>query len=648
MPWLAYAAAAALAAAVAFWWYGRREEKVRGRGLAAVFRGAAVFFFLSAPWMPALDERGDSHPRVAILVDNSLSMDYPVGVAGRGTRIQSARAVVEDLIATVGSSSIWSFGRTATRIEPADLVSLEATGGDTRVVAAIEQARASGADSLIIVTDGELADREAGRRLSERLGIVVREVRVADSVRRVGIRSVIAPRMVTAGDTLEVRAEIVATGAAGDSATVTVVLGVGATTTTTVELPAAGRSTEAVFRLPAELASDSTEWQPLVVSVEEAAPGWEAAAWARTWVGVSPEPTGAVIVSADPDWEARYLSPVLERSVPGGVRVFLRAGDENWIQSGARPVGGVAESAVRRAAQRATLLVVQGDPGDLPPWLEAAARRRPAVMHFVRGQGPVPGTGVSIQELLPGEWYAETPPPAGPASAHLIGADARDLPPLSRLYGSTGRADANVLSGQRDRRGPASPIAVMGSADRRRWAVVLGEGTWRWAARGGEGLSLYRGLYAGMTRWLVERTSPQPVQLQDPFVRSGDSVRWRAAPGARDLTLRLEDASGNTVWSHGPLDSVTAITGPPLARGDARFVAAGTIGGTPFRIGQPFHVSARVEEMPNAVGLPLDVHRDETVGQGAAPGSDPPVWPFAVAILMLCAEWLWRRKVGLR
>jgi hypothetical protein len=79
------------------------------------------------------------------------------------------------------------------------------------------------------------------------------------------------------------------------------------------------------------------------------------------------------------------------------------------------------------------------------------------------------------------------PPPPGPVSAHLIGVDAGELPPLTRLYGSTGRADVSVLSGRRDRRGTESPIALLGSTEGRRWAVVQGEGTWRWAARGGGG-----------------------------------------------------------------------------------------------------------------------------------------------------------------
>lgn len=189
---------------------------------------------------------------------------------------------------------------------------------------------------------------------------------------------------------------------------------------------------------------------------------------------------------------------------------------------------------------------------------------------------------------------------------------------------------------------------MLGSTEGRRWAVVQGEGTWRWAARGGQGLSLYRGLFAGLTRWLVERTAPQPIQLVDPYVRSGDSVRWRVAPDVRDLTIRLQDATGTTVWSHAPSGPETGIVGPPLERGDARFSATGTTGGTPFRVGRPFHVAVRLEEMPNPVGPPLDVRRDAAADERADPRSDPPVWPFAVAIVLLCAEWLWRRKIGLR
>jgi hypothetical protein len=648
MSWLAVGAAAAVAAAVAFWWYGRREERVPGRGLAAVLRGVAVFLFLSAPWLPPLRVASDLPPPVAILVDRSLSMRYPVDSAAATTRMRAAVELVGELGRQGSSASIWSFAGSARPIAWDELWELEATGLETRVAGAIERARAAGADSIVIVTDGEIADREAGRRLAQRLGIALHEVRVARETERIGIRSVASPRVLAAGDTLEVRAEIIAVSGQRDSIRVTLDFGPGETDQTTVEVPADGRSVEAVFRVPAEAASDSTEWRPFDMTVEGAALPWDSGARARSWVGISPEPTGAVMISVDPDWETRYLLPVLDRSVPGGARVYLRVADGAWIRSGLNPEAGVPEALVRRAAESATLLVVQGDPGDLPGWLESAARQRPAVMHLVRGTGPVPGTGVSVQEVLAGEWYVQTPPPPGPVSPHMLGVDAQDLPPLSRLYGSTGGVDGPVLSGQRDRRGPSRPVALMGPAGERRWAVVQAEGAWRWAARGDQGLALYRGLFSGMVRWLVERTAPQPIQLSEPYVRSGDSLQWRVAPGVRDLAMQLEDASGAVVWSSSPSDSATRIMGPPLERGDARFVATGTTRGIAFRIARPFHVNARLEEMPNPVGPALDVRSDAAAGGRPAPGSDPPVWPFAAAIGLLCVEWLWRRRIGLR
>jgi hypothetical protein len=354
------------------------------------------------------------------------------------------------------------------------------------------------------------------------------------------------------------------------------------------------------------------------------------------------------MISLDPDWEARYLSPVLERSVPGGARVFLRVGDGTYLRAAARPRGPVSEAAVRRAAEGATLLVIQGDPDNLPDWIEEAARGRPALMYLVRGTGRIPGTGVSVEEVLSGEWYADLPPPPGPVSAHFLGAAVEDLPPLTRLYGAAGGTEGPVLAGRRDRQGVARPVAVIGSIEGRRWAVVNGEGTWRWAARSGHGLSLYRGLFAGVIGWLMERTTSGQVDLVNPRIRSGDSVRWRAAPDVRDLAVRLEDASGTALWAGSVPDSAGAIAGPPLDPGDAWFTASGTEGGVAFRIQRPFHVNAGTEALPNAPGPPLEVRSGERQGQRAAPGARPPVWPFAAALALLCLEWLWRRRIGLR
>lgn len=646
MPWLAFSAAGVTAALVAFWWYGRREERVRGRALAATLRGGALFFFLSAPWLPALGAGDGDVPRVAILVDTSLSMRHPAGADPETSRIQAARQTAVELHGALRSAAIWAFGLSVTRVGASDLGRLEATGGGSRIVDALIQARAAGADSMIVVTDGQLEDREAGRRLAESLGVAVTEVRVADAMEAASIRRVSTPRTVAAGDTFEVVAEIVAGG--GDSAAVSLSFGLTVSETTTVELPGPGRSVEAAFRIPAGSAGDSAAWRPLDIRIAGVDPPWETGARSRSWVRVSPDPTGAVLISVDPDWEAAYLVPVLERSVPGGARAFLRVAEDAWAQVGVRPRGDVEEAEVRRAAGAATLLVIQADPGDVPAWLEVLARGRPSVMHLVRGTGRVAGTPVSVIEELPGDWYAEVPPPPGPVSAYLLDVDPAGLPPLRRLWGSVDGASGSVFSSRRDRRGAPLPVAVIGSTAGRRWAVVHGEGTWRWAARSAEGLSLYRGLFAGMVRWLVERAAPPPIELSAPFIRAGDSVRWRAAPDARDLSLRLEDASGVVVWSNGEGGAAGEIAGPPLESGDARFEAIGSVGGVPFRVERPFHVNAGKEDLPGVQGPPLDVAPRVLETERAPPGSTPPVWPFAMAIGLLCVEWVWRRRIGLR
>ncbi len=366
MPGLAFVTAGVLAFAVTFWWYAHREERVRGRGLAGLLRGTALFLILSAPWLPPFGGHTDGSPTTAILVDVSLSMRYPAAATGGVTRMQRAREAASDLLASKHAPELWAFAGSASRLDPGGLEVLQPGGTATRVVPAIEQARAAGADSLILVTDGEFSDRQEGRRLAQRLGIALREVRVAETIARVGIRRLVTPGAVTAGDTLELRAEIISTGKTGSPTRVSLSYGGGQTVETTISTPASGRTAEAVFRVLVESAGDSVEWRSFDVQVVGVRPPWDEAAHARAWVLVSPQPTGAVVVSVDPDWETRYLLPLLERSVPGGARAYLRIDDDLYLQTGPRPATGVSEATVRKAAGRAMLLVVQGEPGRLP------------------------------------------------------------------------------------------------------------------------------------------------------------------------------------------------------------------------------------------------------------------------------------------
>ena len=645
--WLWLAAAAAVSIAATAWWYGRREERVRGRGLAALLRGLALFFLLSAPWLPGLADSERSRPRAAILLDVSSSMRRPVRSGAADSRIDAARRATVELLGD-RQVRIWSFGDRVEAIAGGAIDSVTPSAPESRVVEAIELARASGADTLYILTDGELSDREAARRLARRLGVHVREVRVAEKKQGLAIRALRAPRAVAAGDSLTAEAELTAVGRAGDTLRVRVALGEDSLDARALVAPADARIATARFRIPVSGAADTSEWRPLDVIVEASPSRIGPGASARSWVRVTPEPTGAVLISLDPDWESRFMAPVLDRSVPGGCRVFLQVGQGSWVEGGTRPTGGVSEARVRAAANAASMLVVQGDPAAVPPWLRSLAARSPAVMHLARGSGALAGTGLTVEGVLAGDWYAETPAPAGPVSAHLLGASAAGLPPFSVFRGVVGAGGTSVLEARLGRQGSTRPIVLLVTEGERRRAAVLAEGGWRWAARGGEGLSLYRGLYAGIARWLGERRADIPVELADRSPRAGDSLRWRAAPGVRDLHVRVEDASGTALWASETSGSVRSVSGPPLGAGDARFTAKGLSGDEPFQLEVPFYVGVSREDLPVVVGTPLDVYPADAERGRTPPGSDPPVWPFALSIALLCAEWLWRRRSGLR
>src|SRR5690606_6302793 len=46
---------------------------------------------------------------------------------------------------------------------------------------------------------------------------------------------------------------------------------------------------------------------------------------------ISPDPAGVAVISLQPDWEPRFLLPVLERSLGLPARGFLRIGGE-WVR----------------------------------------------------------------------------------------------------------------------------------------------------------------------------------------------------------------------------------------------------------------------------------------------------------------------------
>ena len=642
----------AIAATAAGWIrYGLREEAVPGRAGPAILFSIALFLILAGFVLPPLRPAPTAPtPSIAIL-DVSASMELP-GRPGGPTRLDSALVELQRL----SPDRIVAFGTSVVDIvQPTEIDSLirVADRRGSRLTAALRTARAAGADSVVVITDGELEDREDARREAQRLGLRVRELRVAMSVVRTTVREVSGPGRVSAGDTIAFAVEISTQASEGttqisDSVTVAVAGPDGAARTVSVERPSPGRSRIAEVKVRAPDFRRESAWQKFEVVLDSGADLLSVARKRSAWVEVTRARAGVILVSTDPDWEARQLLPVLERASRDGATAYLRVGPDQWVQGGTvpRPIAG---GRVRSDAAAADLLVVQGDLAELPAWLSDLAGRHGRVLVLTRGSGILPGSDVSVGQRLEGEWFADLPPPSGPVARALSGLVADDLPPVAALHSIQGAAAWPILELRRDRRGEALPAVVGIGSGRIRRVLVLAEGTWRWSARTGSARAVYRGLFAGVTGWLLEDFRRVPVTLAAGPVDGRASVAWSVAPGVEDLSIAIRDSTGIVVWTDSIGVPANRVLGPDLSAGDFESEARGRLDGTDFVVGRPFAIAGpTAEEGGRNIGASLTTSAQSSASPRTDRRKSVPLWPYAFAAGLLCAEWIWRHRLGLR
>jgi hypothetical protein len=259
---------------------------------------------------------------------------------------------------------------------------------------------------------------------------------------------------------------------------------------------------------------------------------------------------------------------------------------------------------------------------------------------------------------VPGDWYPSADVPPSPVASQLAGVDATSAPPLSGLHFTQAPAGAWVpLSASRGRRGPPTPLAVAGETAGRRWGVALGEGYWRWAFRGGESRQLYARLWGALAGWIVQEqgalaaAAVRPVQRVVP---RGAPVRWVAPGLAPDSVLvRLEQAGGTSTEAVLPASADTAtgaVLEPGHYRYEVRALAANDIVATAE--GEITVESYSPEYTRPPVTLAMMEAAAVPVGPDtrARPGRPlhASAWPYVVIVLLIAAEWVLRRRWGLR
>ena len=600
--WLVAAGVAATAAGFLF-------ARIRGPSLAvrvllALLRAAALALIAALILDAPISRSRPTPPWV--FVDGSMSMQ-------RDGASASLWPAAWDSAVKVRAESVWIFADSVRRGDRRSSPS----GAASRLRPVVERTMVSGRPAVII-TDGEVSDSSAldGFVSGSRV-VVLPRARVRDAA----VARIEAARAAVAGDSLPLRLSIVAGSDGANAGTVSVMLNSRLLGRWPIEAmsPWSERQLDVRVRLAVEGEQGPSVLRAVATTAGDAEPRNDTLA---TTVELS-RAASAVFVSTSPDQDARFAIAILRGALSLPTRGFLRVSPGNWRHEGALTPATDAE--VREAVRGAPVVIMHGDTSVFGP--------------------PASATAAPLALMVPpdaddGEWYPVAVP-VSPLSAALSALPLDSLPPVSA--GQPAQGEWVALEARRGREPVRRPVIVGSEAPRRR-VIVSASGFWRWRFRGGAGTDAYAALWGGIFDWLAaERADRRGAVPDESVVREGQRIRWRRG-SASDSIVRV---AIRRIGGAARADSLVLRFAPGDALDESDPLPAGI-----YDVSVPggraiLAVNASAELLPSPPRVRSgDVGRRAVVddarrarGVGAL---------YAVAVLLLCVEWVLRRRVGLR
>lgn len=560
---------------------------------------------------------------IAVLVLIALLLDLPIGRARppaalvaldasaswiRTGDTASWRAAVDSATSSAATTQgVLLFGDSARN------ATIPASPSDraTLIAPVLQRATAAG-QRVVIITDGALDDADA---LSQAVGgsrLIVLPNRRASDLALFDLR---APAEARAGDTVTLSARIVADAPAAGRASVQFMLDAVALGDAPVPDIVAGGETVVERQVVIPAGDSVAVLRAIVTGAIDAQPRNDTIAVAFR--------RGArqrvVIISTAPDADVRDVATALRANVALPTDVYFRIAPGRWLRDGT--FSPIEESSVRAAVRGATLAVLHGDTTVMGSPSALGTR---ALLLLSPPVGDAP-------ELL------VRAAPASPLQAALAGIAVESLPPL--FASSSARGGVTSLSAAPGMSASgATPIVSAIDGDVRR-VLVTAAGYSRWRARGGVSEAAFQALVGGATDWLLgARGVRAAATLVLPVQRAGTAVRWHRG-GATTVAVRLV-RDGDRTERRDTLrfaDGAEAVM-PALDAG----VWRGVIDGTSIVV----PVSASREWLPTASMLRSGTLNGEAVS--VRRGARSLGWFYLASVLLLAAEWLLRRRAGLR
>jgi hypothetical protein len=232
-------------------------------------------------------------------------------------------------------------------------------------------------------------------------------------------------------------------------------------------------------------------------------------------------------------------------------------------------------------------------------------------------------------------------------AASLAGLPWDTLPPLTLAGAAKGQF--TVLEAKLGKSGPATAAVAGRDIAGARTLLVSGSGYAGWSLRGGRSAEAFTALWGAMFDWLAAgRGDVRAARPALAAVRAGEAIRWRRGGSDSLVSVVVRRRTGARAIAAGVAGDTIRLrfsgaafetVGPAIAAGVYDVLATG---GPSLLV-----VNASREWVPRVATL-----RDGPGARGGQSSDAPRLvdswWPFLLALLLLCVEWVGRRLAGLR
>ena len=639
-----------------FWVYSRMEIAISSWKSLAILRFLTLSMVLLLIWDPnipvARTEIGQD--TVWVLLDGSQSM-RPTDQSRPGllAEVMERLTEMEEM-----PLRIMLFGERPRFVSADSVESIDFRDELSRLGPALVSAAEAGASDVLVLSDFRIDDVETLDSYSQTYGLDVKFERLDMERRNVGVEDFMVFRNDPLEETVTAQASIFSEGLQEDES-ITIEIFEEENLVVSQEVNPISIGNTLMFEVELPINHEASGLLEYRISLGILEDDFSLDNQKSTFIDMRFSDKEIVFLSMKPDWEPRFLLPVLSEVSGLSFEGFLSLGDDQFLSM--NDIEGdesiVTESRVKRAVAASRILIVHGLAGDSPDWVVDALDNSSSTIAFIEDGTAASKMGVSTQQsIVEGEWYLESSLKPSPLASTLSGIDLTSLAPLNAVLPMLDpNSYLRPIEFRRNGLGQIQAPLILNESDDSKQALVLASGFWRWSSRGGNSREVYRRLWSGVLGWLMASEVASNRRLVEPEVRvwsENDQSRW-SAWGLANNSIHLmiykdEKLVQDTTVIVNP-ESQFFINGLGLGSYSYRaddINSGDLLGSGRFKVENHSLEWFRVPR--DLVDIYSDLPSSTAIGSGFSRPLHTYIIPYLLIIIFLSIEWIGRRQRGLR